>query len=110
MKLHSPSWQERAKAAVSVLNMVPKIEDKYASALQICDVQPHNFGISESGETVMLDSDSLKFGQVVYNIACETDSDCKFITCLGKCNQTRKWCEKEMVTNNLQVSLQLLFM
>ena len=103
MKMYSPPWNLRAKAALSILKMVEDIEDNYDSALQICDIQPHNFGVSESGEAVMLDSDSLKFGQVLYYRSCTTDMECHFITCKGKCNHDTKWCEKEMVSNNLQV-------
>ena len=104
MKWNFPSWSERAKVAISILKMVREIEDSYYTVLQHCDIQPHNLGLSDKGDVVIIDSDTLKFGHVFdYHPPCQSDSDCTILTCLGKCNQSTETCVTGMASTNLQV-------
>ena len=109
MKWNFPSWSERAKVAISILKMVREIEDSYDTVLQHCDIQPHNLGLSDKGDVVIIDSDTLKFGRVFdHHPPCHSDSDCTHLTCLGKCNQIIETCVTEMTSTNLQVGLTMI--
>ena len=112
------SWVTKAKLGLAILDMVKRLDNTPYGTFYLCDIQFTNFGVLKSKSSFLvapIDVDiawlAPQMKQVMIGesrVNCSKDSDCHFISCLGRCDPIRKKCEPHSYSNNLIVSC-LLF-
>ena len=113
----SPSWEQRAKLALKLLDLVEYTETKFPEPLHLCDLTPSNLGVGRDGEVRAIDVDTsfldthmsrvLQYGLEPTHRrpqACQKHEDCSFDYCEGWCNLDTGSCTPYRINNNLQVS------
>lgn len=100
------SFEERAKTAINILDIVQSLDYGFYEPVHMCDVKAENFGIGEDQQVKILDSDSLFFHtSMMKNLAqpsCTNHDDCDFFDCRGWCELETGKCTKQRSNNNLQ--------
>lgn len=102
---HSVSWRNRAKVALSFLEMVDSFKQTPYGAFMLCDVQQSNFGLKIPDYTVQaIDIDLAELpgtlSDFVSQPGCTTDGDCDFFDCVSYCNYEAHKCTSQVKTNN----------
>ena len=113
------SWATKARLGLAILDMVKRLDRTPYGTFYLCDIQFTNFGVlkHKSGFLVApIDVDiawlAPQMKQVMIGesrVNCSKDSDCHFISCLGRCDPIRKKCDPHSYSNNLIVSQYLIF-
>ena len=108
------SWETKVKLGLAMLDMVKRLDNTPYGTFYLCDVQFTNFGVLESKSSILISPIDVDIAwlapqmkQVMIGesrVNCSVDDDCHFISCLGRCDQTRKKCEPHSYSNNLIVS------
>nr|KAG5689678.1 hypothetical protein BaRGS_026793 [Batillaria attramentaria]KAG5695669.1 hypothetical protein BaRGS_029159 [Batillaria attramentaria] len=106
--LPQASWSERATIALNVLRLLQRLDARLPEPLIMCDIKGDNFGLTESGEARLLDTDEVIFNSSMSSTkgrtnACTRDHDCVYNHCDGFCDTQRGTCHMDS-NYNLQVS------
>ena len=110
----SRGWDFRAKLAVSLLELVERLDDIKTNNYLLCDSQESNFGVIQSKDghyiAMSIDNDltvsELSLQKTVNyerNNSCSNNEDCAFIDCKVSCDTNRGKCSGIILSNNLQV-------
>lgn len=109
------SWVTKAKLGLAMLDMVNNLDKIPYGTFYLCDIQFTNFGVLKLKSSIMvapIDVDIAWLAPQMKEVMvgesrtnCSSDKDCHFISCLGRCNHTRKKCEPHLYSNNLIVKL-----
>eukprot|EP00118_Oscarella_pearsei_P012158 m.86992 g.86992 ORF g.86992 m.86992 type:complete len:407 (+) comp36525_c0_seq2:365-1585(+) len=115
INFHGPqSWVERAKVALSFLDMLKSLKETPYGELSLCDIQEANFGVSPDLNVFAIDIDLTFFRKELTDIIiqpkCKTDKDCEFFDCVSFCDTASGNCTQEIKTNNFQNVCRDVFM
>ncbi|XP_068725238.1 divergent protein kinase domain 1C-like [Montipora capricornis] len=106
-------WGKRLRISLEFLELVQEFLTSRLGHLYHCDVQPANFGITKDMRVVALDIDSVFPTKLMKDFLeqpiCVSDKQCDFFDCFSSCNQTVQHCTRNILTNNLQVICQNIF-
>ncbi|EEC15359.1 acyl-CoA synthetase, putative [Ixodes scapularis] len=102
----SGTFKQRAGIGLRILRTLETLESAMDEHIHQCDMKPNHFGIDKRGNVKMLDLDALGLQSAVQaNIAntghCESDRDCDFFDCAGRCND-QGLCDAVVLNDNLQ--------
>ena len=113
------SWITKVKLGLAMLDMVKRLDQTPYGTFYLCDIQFTNFGTLESKSGIIvapIDVDIAwlepQMKQVMIGesrVNCSSNEDCHFISCLGRCDLTKKKCEPHSYSNNLIVSYLKIF-
>ena len=114
------SWDLRAKMALALIEMIEGLEDTRYGTLFLCDFQRGNFGFVENDGHLIaksIDNDLSLFRNKLYEQLksetlddCKSDSDCDFLHCMVPCDKDTRKCSGRLVTNNLQMLCNSIFL
>ncbi|CAN7991355.1 unnamed protein product [Ixodes hexagonus] len=110
----SGAFKQRAGIALRILRTLETLRNAMDEQIHQCDMKPNHFGVDETGDVKMLDLDALGLQSAVQaNIAntgrCESDQDCDFFDCAGRCND-QGLCDAVVLNDNLQRVCKNIFM
>lgn len=111
---HTLPWRERAKVALSFLEMVHSFKHTPYGEFMLCDVQQSNFGVKVPDFTVQaIDIDLAEFPRTLSDFMsqpqCRKDADCDFFDCIPYCEYGTEKCTPQAKTNNFQNICQDMF-
>ena len=111
---HTLPWKQRAKVALSFLEMVYSFKHTPYGEFMLCDVQESNFGVKPPDFTVQaIDIDLAEFPRTLSDFMsqpeCTKDADCDFFDCVPYCEYGTQKCTRQVKTNNFQNICQDLF-
>ncbi|WAR12870.1 DIK1C-like protein [Mya arenaria] len=107
-------WNQRAKTAVKLIDLVKELDENLHQTLHVCDVKPNNFGLRENGEVTLIDTDCAFFEKDLvqqFNFSnCTKNEDCDFFDCKGLCDISKQKCYTLRANNNLQTMCRKVFL
>ncbi|XP_071958100.1 divergent protein kinase domain 1C-like [Antedon mediterranea] len=119
-QLQAAPWPGRAYIALGLLNLIKSFDTSFSEKLYHCDIKEGNFGMDPVSKLMKevvikaIDVDMVFYDNKVAEIMgqgdCVKDSDCNFIHCRGRCNQVTKICRPEVISSNLQVFCDNVFL
>lgn len=108
------TWSTKAKLGLAMLDMVKRLDETPYGTFYLCDIQFTNFGVLKLKSSIIvapIDVDiawlAPQMKQVMKGesrVNCSSDDDCHFISCMGRCDRTKKKCDPNSYSNNLIVS------
>lgn len=110
----SGTFGKRARIALRILRTLEILGSAMDEQIHQCDMKPNHFGIDTRGNVKMLDLDAFGMqSSVQTNIAntgrCESDRDCDFFDCAGRCGD-HGICDAVVLNDNLQRVCKNIFM
>lgn len=101
------TFQKRAEVALKLLRLTSHFKTAFPRTLHICDMKIGHFGEDEEEKLKLLDTDMALFEPVLLETmvstqSCNTDKECSFIDCDGRCNYSTGSCLPLVTNNNLQ--------
>ena len=108
------SWVERVRIASGFLKLIQDFQHTLAGSLSHCDIQESNFGLTKNFDVKAIDVDLVfskeKIEEMLSQPLCQSDLECSFFDCHSECDTKNSRCTTKSITNNLQVSLNNLFL
>lgn len=111
------NWNRNLRYSIWLMELLDELENNFREPLHMCDVKLKDFGITyqENGRAKILDLDIVYPKSIVNKYlreidSCETDEDCKFFDCRGRCNKLLKKCHRSVANNNLQIICEKIFL
>ena len=109
------SWADRARVALSILDLLEELDTMFEHPVHLCDVKPEHFGVSDNGRIKYNDIDNVYLKPVLDKSIgdgseCVKHSDCSFFDCQGQCDLIKHKCVGGVVNNNLQTVCDKIFL
>lgn len=103
----SAPWPNRARIALSLLDLIRSTETFHTEVLHLCDVKPDNFGVADGFLVKAIDIDisffTTQMKDYLQQPECSINEDCDFFDCHGACNTVNQRCLNIRTNNNFQV-------
>lgn len=109
-------WAKRLRLAILIMELINELDSSFKEPFHLCDVKLSHFGLTKPGtrlKFIDLNSVSPKsvVNEIIRNIGdCESDNDCEFYDCRGRCDMERKKCYNAVTNNNMQIVCEKLFL
>lgn len=109
-------WSKRLKLAILIMDLVNEIDSSFKEPFHLCDVKLSHFGLTKGGTRLkFIDLDTVYPKSVVNKIirnigTCNSDDDCDFYDCRGRCNMVKHTCMGAVTNNNIQIVCEKLFL
>ncbi|XP_022257771.1 protein FAM69C-like isoform X2 [Limulus polyphemus] len=101
------TFEKRAELALKLLHLTTHLKTAFPLTLHICDMKIGHFGEDKKGKLKLLDTDMALFEPVLLETmvntqSCNTNEECSFIDCDGRCNYNTGSCLSLVTNTNLQ--------
>lgn len=108
-----PSWEQRAKVAVGILDFMFDIYEENHIKFFMCDVQPLSFGQTFTSEAVITNARNIYSGAMLANLlsnrTCTVDHHCHFSHyCTTMCDAGEQRCTGEVTKPTLWQACHLI--
>lgn len=109
-------WAKRLRLSILIMELVNELDSSFKEPFHLCDVKLTHFGLTKTGTRLkFIDLDTVYPKSVVNRIIrnrgeCQSDDDCDFYDCRGRCNIETKKCIGAVTNNNLQIVCEKLFL
>lgn len=109
------SWRERLWKALDIVRYLRELEAAWTEPLHLCDVKHDHFGWTSDGRVMAVDLDSVVpetslMRTMDLTPRCDSNSDCSYFDCKGRCHLRTSKCELQRVNTNLQVVCDKVFL
>ncbi|PVD22324.1 hypothetical protein C0Q70_18134 [Pomacea canaliculata] len=108
-----PSWEERARVAVGVLDLIFDIYEENHVRFVMCDLQPSIIGHTENYEAQVTDAgrilSSVMLESELSNRTCSHDNQCQYSeSCTTMCDTKKQKCSGETIKPTIWQACQLI--
>lgn len=109
-------WAKRLRLSILIMELVNELDTSFKEPFHLCDVKLSHFGLTKSETRLkFIDLNTVYPKTVVSKIIrtigyCESDSDCDFYDCRGRCDYGANLCLKAVTNNNMQIVCEKLFL